>query len=286
MRKLTITRRKTFVGCAGKMKVYIQDKAGDTTIGEETYSKLGELKNGATETYEIDSSAAKVYVIADRVSKEWCNDCYSLPEGSEDINLSGINCFNPAVGNPFRFDDNDNEETKAARKVSLKKGILFTIVAMLIGIIIGYVGMTALLGGFGGNPKDFKIGEMNITLHDGFEQLYVAGHSCAFDSSDVDVIVDRESYSSESEYYKNFDAEDYANAIISSNSLDASVVNDGGLCYFIYNGTGKDGVSYSFYAYTFKTESSFWLVQFAVNQSSAYRWADKIADWAGSIRFD
>ncbi len=43
----------------------------------------------------------------DALSKNYCNDFYALPEGTEDISLTGRNCFNPGTGNAFRFDNND-----------------------------------------------------------------------------------------------------------------------------------------------------------------------------------
>ena len=100
-RKLTITRKKSFVGCVCKNKVYIQDPAGTTTIGDDTCTMLGTLKNGETATFEITEDATKVYVIADQMSKEYCNDCYHLPEGTEDVELSGKCAFNPAAAMRF-----------------------------------------------------------------------------------------------------------------------------------------------------------------------------------------
>lgn len=54
MRNLTIKRTKSFVACAARMKVYIEDPAaGDTTICGVVCRKLGDLKNGASETFLI-----------------------------------------------------------------------------------------------------------------------------------------------------------------------------------------------------------------------------------------
>ena len=104
MRKLTLKREKTFVGCAGKMKVYIEDSTGDFVFGDEIVCrKLGELKNGEEATYEIGEGAALLLVNADSLSADYCYDRYQIPEGGEDISLSGKNTFNPMLGNPFRF---------------------------------------------------------------------------------------------------------------------------------------------------------------------------------------
>lgn len=87
MRNLTIERRKTFVGCAMKMKVYIEDAtSNELVIGGVNCRKLGDVKSGETKTFEVAESSAKVYVIADTLSRNYCNEFY---QGSEDIALSG-----------------------------------------------------------------------------------------------------------------------------------------------------------------------------------------------------
>ena len=140
MRKLTIKRTKTFVACLAKMKIYLEDhSSSEITINGIPCRKIGELKNGEEQTFEIGEEAAKVFVIADSLSKDYCNDCYELSEGTEDVALTGKNCFNPANGNAFRFDNNDSEFAKANRKQGSKKGLIVTIVAIVIGAIIGFI---------------------------------------------------------------------------------------------------------------------------------------------------
>ena len=75
MRTLTITRNKTFVGCAGKLKVYIEDyQAPEMTILDTPCRQIGILKNGETQSFEITEEAVKVFVIADKISKGYCNE--------------------------------------------------------------------------------------------------------------------------------------------------------------------------------------------------------------------
>lgn len=140
MRKLTIERRKTIVACAMKMKVYIEtDGVGEIVINDTPCVKLGTLKNGETQTYEICEKSVKVFVIADSVSKDYCCDFYQLPEGSEDIALSGQNKFNLSNGNAFLFDNNDNPEAAENRKKGKSKGTIILIVACIIGAIVGFL---------------------------------------------------------------------------------------------------------------------------------------------------
>ena len=147
MRHLTIKRNQSFVGCLGVFKVYIEDAVfGDTTIDGVSCRKLGDLKNGEEKTFEIGEGAVKVYVIADQMSKNFCNEYYQLPEGQEDVSLSGQSKFNPAAGNAFRFDNNNSAEVLASRKKSTWKGIVVLVIAILVGYIGGFLLMRLLLG--------------------------------------------------------------------------------------------------------------------------------------------
>ena len=117
MRNLTITRTKSFVASLGKMKVYIEDPdAGEITIQGVPCRKLGTLKNGETATFPISDLAAKVFVIADTMSRSFSNDYYPIPAGTEDVTLSGKNKYNPGAGNPFRFDGVTDPDALANRK--------------------------------------------------------------------------------------------------------------------------------------------------------------------------
>ena len=104
MRNLTITRRKSFVGCAMKDKVYIRDAlAQELTINGVPCRKIGEIKNGETKTFQIEDGEQQVFLIADKVSKDYCNAAITIPERQEDISLSGTHKF-VFGSNPFRFD--------------------------------------------------------------------------------------------------------------------------------------------------------------------------------------
>ncbi len=140
MRNLTIMRVKSFVGCLGKLKIYIEDAtSNEITINNIPCRKLGELKSGEEKTFQIDNNAAKVFAIFDKVSKNYCNDFYQLPEGEEDIILTGKNKFNPVNGNAFRFDNNENAEVMGNRKKGNTIGLIVFIVCLLVGFTVGYL---------------------------------------------------------------------------------------------------------------------------------------------------
>ena len=122
MRNLTIKRNKRTAASLIKAKVYIEDNfSSELTINGVPCRKIGELKNGEEKTFQIGEEEAKVFVIADKLSKDYCNDFYQLPSGMEDISLSGNNILNPAAGNPFRFDNNTSAGVEENRKKGAKK---------------------------------------------------------------------------------------------------------------------------------------------------------------------
>ena len=194
MRNLTIRREKHFVASLGTMKVYIEDPtANDLTINGVSCRKLGTLKNGEEKTFTIAEEAAKVFVIADKLSKGFCSEYYPLPAGQEDVRLSGKNCFNPATGNAFRFDGVTDEAVLKHRKKGVRIGILVLIIAAIVGFGIGFLATSDLLVP-SGEPKTFSAKGMQITLTDEFSKQTAAGYTAGFGSKDVAVLVLKEDF--------------------------------------------------------------------------------------------
>ena len=145
MRFLTIKRRKSFVASLGAGHAYIQCDEANSELEICGYhcKKLGDLKNGGTLTCEIGEEKTRVFVIYDKASKDWCNDMYEIEAGSEDVHLSGVAKF--GAGNPFRFDNNPSEEAKALRKKNGRKGSVVMIIAVVVGFLLGFFLIPALL---------------------------------------------------------------------------------------------------------------------------------------------
>ncbi len=148
MRQLTIRREKRFTACLAKMSVYIQDdNASELMIGDIPCRKLGVVANGKEATFSIGDEAARIYVIADKMSRGYCNDFYELPAGSEDVTLTGRNIFNPANGNAFRFDNNTSEAALENRRRANNRGLVVLLCAVAIGLGVGFCfGVAAYLG--------------------------------------------------------------------------------------------------------------------------------------------
>ena len=140
MRRLWIERRKATAACLVKMKVYIEDPENpDITIGDVPCRKLGELKNGQQRHFAIDEQPARVFVVADQLSRNVCNEFIRIPGGREDVFLTGQNRLKPWAGNPFRFDGEQEPEVLENRKQVERKGSRVLVASIIVGLIAGAV---------------------------------------------------------------------------------------------------------------------------------------------------
>jgi hypothetical protein len=281
------------------MKVYIEDPAGgDTLIDGVNCRKLGTLKNGETKAFPIDSHAARVYVIADKISKNYCNDYYVVPEGDFDVFLSGKNLYNPASGNAFRFDGTANEEVVQNRKKGSKKGMIILIVSIVIGVIIGRVVGAMIADSLFGErpetsstdgieiaarPETFTADGIEITLTSDFIEVDQDGFVACYGTEDVSVLIVEDLFSDFPEL-KDMTVAEYTDMFIEYNELTAAEERShDGLTCVEYEAAG-DKAEYLFSAYIFKTGDSFCMVQFAVETDNADEYREDIAEWAKTIK--
>ncbi len=287
MRNLTIKRTKSFVACLAKTRIYIEDPtSSEMLINNTPCRKIGELKNGEEKTFQIDEGEAKVFVIVDKLSKNYCNDYYQLPAGQEDISLSGKNKFNPANGNAFRFDGNETEEIIANRKHGTRKGILILIIAAAVGAVVGYTITSSLFSNKTPDAKTFSSNGMTITLTDEFKETEFENYTVAYDSENVAVFALKEAFTL-ADGFEHYTLEQYTDLVIQANHLDSAEIKTAGeLTYFVYSFTNPEtNHVYQYYSYTYKTNDAFWLVQFAIANETIDEYALQISEWAKSVVF-
>ena len=288
MRNLTITRTKRFVASLSKQKFYLEDYTlPDTTINGVPCRKLGVLKNGDTQTFQIDNNEAKVFVISDKLSKNFCNDFYQISAGEDNVYLSGKNCYNPATGNAFRFDGNDSEEAKANRKHGVKRGLLVLLFAFIAGIILGCLRNCDALYTGNGDPKTFSAAGMSITLNDKFLKENLNGITAAYATDEVVVLIIKEEFSL-ADGFESYTLNEYRNLLLEANGLSSkSIRNNDGILGFEYERTiDKTGDLYTYFAYVYKTDDAFWLVQFAVKSDLIDQYETQFDEWAKSVTFN
>ena len=288
MRNLTIKRTKSFVGCLAKMKVYVEDPmSNEIHINNTPCRKIGDLKNGEEKTFQIGEQGVKVFVIADKLSKNYCNDFYQLPAGCEDVFLSGKNKFNPASGNAFLFDNNSSEEAQRNRKKGSKKGLIILCASVIIGAIVGYAVGSNLFSGSKAESKVFTENGMSITLTDEFKQVQMENYTNSYDSAEVAVFALKEDFALV-DGFENYTLEQYGNLVLQNNNLSSSELkNVDGLTRFEYESTNSDTKdTYKYFAFVYKSNDAFWLVQFATLTENADDYNAQIVEWAKTISFE
>ena len=282
MRNLTIKRNKTFVACAATMKVYIEDPdSTELTINGVTCRKLGTLKNGEEKTFPISEQALKVFVIADKLSRNHCSEVMQLPAGTENISLSGKNHFNPTGGNPFYFDGVTDRVTLDNRKHTKKSGTIIMVAALIVGLLLGIV-INALEPTA---PKTFTTAGMEITLTDDFRESKLEGFTMCYGSKDMAVYTIKEVFSLV-EGFGDYTVEEYCQQLLQANELDGKVQiqNHDGLLFFECSAPGDKGTEYHM-SFFFKASDAFWSIQFAVLEEDAAQLRDTILDYAKSVTF-
>lgn len=282
MRTLSITRNKSFVGCAGRMKVYIEDAAGDLYINDVLCRQLGTLKNGETASFPIGDEAVRLFVIADKMSRGYCQDCYPIPEGldGDTVTVSGKNTYNPGAGNPFRFDGVTDETILATRKKNGRRGVLIIVGAVVLGIVIGLLRVLPDL------PKTFSpVDGMKITLTLDFDEYTVEGYDFFYSDDylvvngflDGDFTADELAATSVQDYIPLFTA---ANDWMKG----ASIHEKDGFTYYQYAEADGDD-TYVYMGFFFKTAEGFWVVEFWTHEDNTKIIDKDIFRYAKSITF-
>lgn len=287
MRKLTIKRKKSFVASLAKLKVYIEDPAGELDITGIKCRLLGTLANGEEKSFYIEENAAKIFVIADKMSRDYCYDCRNLPEGNEDIYLTGKNAFNPATGNAFRFEGGTDEEVAKRHKESKKGGLIVLITAIVIGLTAAWIiGSGVTYSKKKATPKDFSYEEMTITLTALFKEEEVEGRT-VFTSNDVAVFVLRENFVAGDIDLSGYTVRGYAELARENNPVMAGATYEetDGVPNMVYTYAGDDGKTYVYFTTFYKSSNAFWIVQYFVNESGYESRKPKFIEWAKTVHF-
>lgn len=308
MRELSITRRKTFVACLAKMKVYIEDaSSGDTVINGVKCRKLGELRNGDKQVFEIGDEELKLFVIADMISKSFCNEFYRIPAGKKDISLSGKNRFNPASGNAFRFDGNSDAEVNRNRKKTTAKGFIVLVAAIVVGLMLGIAIYSVIVDTIEKNkaeqsetvdtsdvekkpavPKEFSVAGLKITLTDAFEQQEIEGFYAAFESPEALVLVSKKAKADVEEECSS--AKEYADYLVDLNRVDIPdgiKTNEDGSVFFKYEAHDpSQATEYVHSIYIYMIEDTFWMIQYAVDWKDYDRYLPEIEKCVDSVVFE
>lgn len=288
MRKLTLKREKSFVGSLANYKVYLEDpENGDLVIKGTNCRKLGTIANGSDAVFEIGDGAAKLFVIGDKLAKEYCNDFYQIPEGTEDIVLTGKAKYDPAAGNPFYFDGNEgNAEAMDNRKKSKKRGLVVLIIALIVGILVGIgfsVVRSVLKKKANEQPKEFSKGGMTITLTKAFKLKDEKEFDFFAESSNATVSGLKKSAAAYGA--SALSAKELAQYMSENFGTETSgVKTKDDLIFFDYLYQESNN-TFKYRVYIFKQSGNFWTVIFGMPEKTFNSMEDTVNSWAGTIKF-
>ena len=285
MRNLTIQRRKCFVGCLGKIKVYIEDPTSfDIKINKVPCRKLGVLKHGEEKTFSIEDSAARIFMIGDKLSKNYCSEFCQIPEGQEDISLAGQVVLQPITGNVFRFDNNVNPEVLEHRKGNTRRAIPVLVVSVIIGLILGVIiGLAGALTETNDErvtKKKFFAEGMSITLTNQFYKLDMEDFTTVYATPDETVLVIKEDFSL-AEGFEDLTLDEYMKLVMMNITTDSKRIET----YDNLTGFVFDSDEFQYYAFVYKSSDAFWLIQFAVLKDEAETYREQVVEWAESVTF-
>ena len=295
MRRLWIKRRKAMAASMATMKVYIEDpENGETTIDGILCRKLGTMKNGRKVHFNIDEDARKIFVIAGKNSRKLCSEYVQLPEGRDDIFLSGQNLLKPFGGNPFVFDEAEGEVQVVRGEMKSRIVPVILTLAVLLGIGGGIAAGVLLSGNLLNKEeapaaeKTFAAEGMEITLTDRFAPVEVAGYTAGYGSGEAAVYVLRESFDA-FEGFEDLSVAGYGMMVLDNNGLTDKVQlqEEGDKASFGYLYTQEStGASYYYYCTVEKGSDAFWLFQFAVPAEAQERYAEDLRQWAESVTLE
>lgn len=292
MRRLWITRHKAKAAGKAIMNVYMEDpENGDTEINECLCRKLGELKNDQQKRFNIGNEAAKVFVVADARNRNLYNDFAEIPEGEEDVFLSGKNYQNPRAGNPFRFDGAEEEELPENRETGRHKGKILLIIAIVVGIVVGVLAgigvSSAMLEGADETipAKTFACQGLQITLTEEFTEISVPGYTTCYSAGDTAVFLMREDFAAK-EGFGELDLDGYGAMILANNHLeqDVTLEKENGLTTFAWVITDEEtGVPYYYHCGLYKGPDAFWMVQITTEAEGAAEEIPQFRQWLKSV---
>ena len=288
MRNLILTREKTFVGCAVKLKVYISDpNQNDLTIHNIPCRLLGTIKNDETLAFPIADAPARVFVIADKLSRNLSCEFCDLPAGSQDIGLRGKCRFDPYAGNPFHFEG--NAVPAKAKRRSWFIGLTAAIVGVAIGLTATRFIPQLIRDKKMNEPQVFAAEGMQITLTKAFQEADVQeyGFTLGYSSQDTAVFVLKEEFSL-SAGFADLTLDEYVQLVLENNGMSGGrPSNRDGLTIYEYTQRNpEDGETYGYMIVFFKGPDAFWMFEFSTLETKMDDLRQTYLDYAKTVGFD
>lgn len=128
--------------------------------------------------------------------------------------------------------------------------------------------------------KTFTKSGMSITLTEEFAEKEYVSYTSTYESTDIAVYTLKEEFTLFGGVDYSLDA--YTDLVISANGMSEQVQHKDGLTYFTYQ-QDVNGKSFQYYAFTYKGEDAYWLIQFACTQDNSSKLESDIFQYAKSV---
>ncbi len=276
MRRVYLTRDKSFVGCAVTLNVYVEDNArGDATVNGVAYRKVCPIKNGETVSFDIGDEATRVMVAVTTAVDNTLSDYYQIPAGETDVELGGVCKYVNGAGSPFRFHGVTDEDVLSNRKRAGKKSALLWVAAVLIGLGIGILlNFNTIFE----RPKTFMVeGEFEITLTSAFAEDYDEnGYYFARTDCSLSVYAFGIGELGEAEFYDYFKTEGYF-------SDDSALSREGELWVVEETAESVDGETRKYFTAYFRDGEYYYLFEFGCMPAKYEGLRPQFIEWANTI---
>ena len=142
-----------------------------------------------------------------------------------------------------------------------------------------------------GAPKEkqFTVDELRITLNSSFRNAKKDGYSGTFQSSDIVVVVQRESKSDINKLVGEINMSDYENMALTGNASrnPSQVFRENGFSYLEYDYTDQDSKkTYSYFTSFHESDKAFWTLQFICLKDKYQQYKSQFIEYAASVSFD
>lgn len=292
MRRLWMTRRRSAAACLAKMRVWIEDPEGETAINGIPCRKLGELKNGEKKAFAVGTEAARVFVTADRLTRNLYNEFTEIPAGEDDVVLAGQNRLKPFSGNPFHFDGTPSAAVLENRRSTVRRGKLTMTLGILAGVLAGCIGgaagaRSALLEvSFVTEERVFAAEELRIVLPETFRETEAGGYTACFTDGDAAVCILREE--PDPALFGELSLRAYGAMILANNGFgpEVQLVEDETLTTFEAVLTGESGEEYRYYCGLFRSQEAYWMVQITTPPYFPEERRPQLRQWLLGVGFE
>ncbi len=129
--------------------------------------------------------------------------------------------------------------------------------------------------------KTYTVDNMSFTVDDMFWEVEDDTFVLCLDSTEIAVYVQKET--ADSEKYKDFSAEDYANNFLQKSLKDILFLD--GIPYSTYTSTDDNGKEFTYFAAFYKNGNTFWSLQFVCATDDYDYNKEDFENWAKSVTF-